>query len=196
MSISPRKFLERLNVVELKEFGLQAGISTDPATGNPILNVGFALSVGSKKTTRDDARALIIYLDDNRILYEQPAAWEHVGYSIKSVTTLRKHLGKKLLPTLPSDTVIFKCVEQMRNACRDFMKITERMEQPEKGFFAYKDKNYRLFDTAVGRIRREFGRALLTLSLAYDVEITDNLAKIISASPNHDSKLIEEPEGE
>jgi hypothetical protein len=133
-----------------------------------------------------------IIIDDHRVLYEKPAEWEHVSHSVASVVSLRDYLGKTILPTLNSDTQLSENVKRMRDACREFLKLVERMEQPKKGFFAHKDSNYRQFDIAVARLRREFAKALLALSLAYDLSITENLSQLISASPNFDKRLVSE----
>lgn len=187
--ISARKFIEnitRLSPVELAE--LQAQVTWDINTNRPI--IGFALAVKPKERDVTKAQDIVTFLQDRRVLYRE-SEWEHVAYCIESVMKIREELVQ-LRRNTNSDSPLHKYAENMRNGCIEFLEMTEKLEKSESGYYVYRTDNYRIFQAALGRIRRVFARQLLNLSIAYDVDIDEHLASIVPISDNHDPSLLEE----
>lgn len=180
------KNIARLSPVELTE--LQAQVSWNPITMIP--EIGFALVVQPKEYDYPKARDIVTFLEDRRVLYVTPE-WENVNYSTESILKMREEL-LRLERNTQLNSPLHKYAEKMRKGCIEFLEMTEKLQKSEAGYYKYNTDNYRIFQAALGRIRRVFGNQLLYLSIAYDVDIDEDLASIIPTADNHKPSLLEE----
>jgi hypothetical protein len=171
MKISWKKIRETLNSIN----GIQIG--------------GISWDVKALDITK--AHKLFVFLEDKRVLYSEED-WEFMPQVIQSVANIREYLVNNILMETGSDSLLYESTKELRNACVEFLDMTNKLERSNDGRPDWKESNYRLMRIVLGRIRRRFGKELGKISIHYKVDVEENLARIIPSSPNHDSKLLNE----
>lgn len=140
--------------------------------------LGFSINWESSPGDREVARRVVNYLEDRRLLWGD----RHGGderHCIKSAIEIRQfltgqisepHVGKHLTASLKA----------MRGACRKFVEAggMDGMK------FGYECGSYeaRLFGMALGDLRTSIGVQVDVIARKYDLEVEEELARILPAS--------------
>jgi hypothetical protein len=124
------------------------------------------------ETERDEAKKLIIFLEDRRVLYE-PFDIEVQDHCIQSVLQIRDYLTN-LLSSLESSSKLAQTLRAMRASCRRFLNMSQAKRRPSHVEFV----------TALGELRGVFGIHLAGIAAKYALEVEDDLASILPAAPS------------
>jgi hypothetical protein len=130
----------------------------------------------------EQARALITYLEDRRVLYG-PVGEEDMLYSAESVLEIRQRLTADL-EKLDRTSLLAQSISDMRSACRKFLDFTRDDIDLDwvHGFTMMMS-----FGTALGELRGIFGIHIARISAAYGIDVEEQLATILP-NPNDDSE--------
>jgi len=143
----------------------------------------FGVSWNPENTERDIAKEVINFLEDRRVLYN-PSEMEVPCHCINSVLRIREFLTSKI-STLPTDTELGKSLKAMRAACRKFLdKIGTKNGDivrfgAHNGHWASWE-----FNSAVGELRGVFGIYIAKISVAYGINVEEDLAAILPMEDN------------
>ncbi len=130
------------------------------------------ISWEADKNEREVAQSVIFLLEDRRFLYS-PFEYEDYGWVVDSVLELRKQLSESLADDSMSDASVLEfSIVSMRAACRAFLsKISQGQDRPmEIGLGAI---------LALGELRAQLGAAILQISVAYQIDLPDELEGIL-----------------
>lgn len=174
MAISWQKLKERANQISGFELPIVGGVSWQP-----------------KELDLTKARKLFIFLEDKRVLFYEEE-WEFMPHVIQSVMNIREYLVKEILMETDQDSPLYESAKELRDACIEFLDLTQKLERRDGRMIDWKQSNYRLMRTVLGRIRRRFGKELGEISIRYKVDVEENLATIIPVSPNFEEDLLNE----
>ena len=119
------------------------------------------------------ARNLIRVLEDKRVLY-RPEEMEGATYCLHSVERLRQELTLSL-QQVTSGTQIAKQLERMPRSSREFCDV---VGSPKFGTSAHPVQRS-ILRRELAKLRSAFGSAVGALSLAYGLDVEDELASII-----------------
>lgn len=113
------------------------------------------------------------FLEDKRVLYN-PVDIEDARHCLLSVIDIREHLTRSITQT-GSGKPLNAASRRMRKACREFC---DKIGSPS---FDTLDSPVQksLLDRALYSLRTDFGKAIAELSVAYGLDIEDDLASII-----------------
>lgn len=124
------------------------------------------------KNEKEVAQSIILLLEDRRFLYS-PFEYEDYGWVVDSVLELRKRLSKSLAEGSINDTsqLEFSLIS-MRAACRNFLsKVAQNQSRPiDTGFASI---------LALGELRGQLGAAILQISVAYEIDLPDELEDVL-----------------
>lgn len=160
-------------------------------TGFQIPIIGAGVSWQPKEADVTKAHKLFVFLEDKRVLFYEEE-WEFMPHAIQSVMHIREYLVERILMETDQDSPLYKSSKELRDACIEFLDLTQKLERTANGMLDWKQSNYRLMRIVLGQLRRRFGKELLNLSVLFEINVEDNLATIIPVSPNHDASLLSE----
>lgn len=133
------------------------------------------------RNERGLAQSVIFSLEDRRFLYS-PFEYEDYGWVVDSVLEMRKQLSEALAETSVSEASVLEfSLLSMRAACRSFLtKVSQRQNRPVAiGFDAV---------IALGELRAQLGAAILQISVAYEINLPDELEDILPPQLNRQDK--------
>lgn len=105
-------------------------------TGISISAAGFGVGVTWKPTTpeEDEAKRLLFYLEDRRVLYNDFMIESDLGAK-SSVKEMREDLGHMLQEKkIDPDSHLAKIAREMQAACRAFVDVAERQRPRSRAY--------------------------------------------------------------
>jgi hypothetical protein len=143
----------------------------------------FGVSWTPPEPDRKVAGRVIAFLEDRRVLYS-PSELEIPHHCVDSVLQIREYLTHEL-QGLDRDTPLAATLRALRAACRKFLDtigpLDHRYGPIDHGYHGW------VFITALGELRGSFGIHLATLATSYGLDMEDQLASILPASPDDDT---------
>lgn len=154
------------------------------STGRKVTGVsgsalGFGVGVSTSTTTteRDVVQALIIFLEDRRVLFN-PDDLEEQSQVNSSVQEIRAELTEALQQVDPQGLVA-AALRLMRSSCRQYLddprlhfRFIDRCDRPER-------RDNPGFLVALGGLRAMFGLALLQLDQLFALEMEPQLRGLL-----------------
>jgi hypothetical protein len=145
---------------------------------NGISTPVFGVSWNPIKSEKDQAKEIIAFLEDRRVLYN-PSEMEIPGHCIQSIIEIRQFITPKI-GTVQS-TELQESLRAMRASCRKFLNLVGADEDIVKyghnlGHWA----NWE-FNSAIGELRGVFGIHLARVAVMYGIDVEEDLAKILPA---------------
>ena len=138
----------------------------------------FGLSWNPEKSEREVAIRVISFLEDRRVLYN-PTMMEVPTHCVESVLKIR-NLLTEIIGNLPVKTELSESLRAMRAACRKFL---DKMKITDDYYLDFYTKPGNIhsweFNSAVGELRGVFGVHIAKISVAYGIEVEDDLATIL-----------------
>jgi hypothetical protein len=143
----------------------------------------FGVSWTPPQLDRDVARAVIVYLEDRRVLYD-PHDIELPDYAVQSVFDIRRYLTEVLarggIANELGDSLL-----AMRAACRKF--VARVSGEDERGLYVRQSRVHdwerQTFYQALGELRGVFGLHIAQLAAAYGIDVPDELETILPLDP-------------
>jgi hypothetical protein len=128
----------------------------------------------------DVARAVINFLEDRRVLYEE-YAWEVPEHCVDSVTKIRQFLTDQISregvgPGFENS------LRAMRAGCRQFMSVMQRLERHGAGTAPYQGA----FNQALGALRRDVGMQVAIIAVRFDIPVEEPLVWALPPDPRDD----------
>jgi len=135
----------------------------------------FGISWNPVDEEKRAARDLLHFLEDRRVLY-YPNEREGADYCRQSVEEIRKELTRSLKSfTSAKGAAVVKQVQKFRRACRAFCDVIGR-----PGFDREDPVIQRsVLSQEISRLKKVAGPTVGQLSIAYGVDVDDELASII-----------------
>ena len=121
----------------------------------------------------DEARKIVVYLEDRRVLFN-PLHMEDSQHCLNSIIDIRKHVTE-ILARLSQNSNIAKPLRRMRKSSQDFCNV---VGHPKFNSFELPVKSS-LLERELFKLRKNFGLSLAELSVAYGLDVDDQLASII-----------------
>jgi len=144
---------------------------------------GFSTPFGGvswKASTAEAARArnIVNFLEDRRVLFNA-SALEVPEHCVSSIIEIR-HFLTESLNGLSDSSPLTANIRLMRGACRKFLDSTQRADQ-DIVQHANKHGHYASWEfySALGDLRGVFGIALALISEAFNIDIENDLSKIL-----------------
>jgi hypothetical protein len=124
------------------------------------------------ETEKAEARKLITFLEDRRVLYGpfDREVWNHCD---RSVLQIRGHLTDQL-QRVRANSRLANTLRALRASCRRFLDMSE----------ARRGGLNEEYLTAMGELRAIFGIHVASLAAKYDLEVEDELASIFPPMPS------------
>jgi hypothetical protein len=119
------------------------------------------------------ARDLMRELEDKRVLY-RPEAMESAQYCVQSVIDMRQKLTTSM-QQVDTDAPLYKQLQKIRRACRGFCDVVGSPKFDAAPFPVQSS----LLGRELARFRQTVGGAVGAVSIAYGLEVEDELASII-----------------
>lgn len=150
-----REIIKRLN-----------GIST------PI----FGVSWNPNQTDKDQAKEIIAFLEDRRVLYN-PSEMEIPSHCVSSVLEIRRFLTQKIGVTQNKE--LLESLRAMRAACRKFLEAVGASEDivrfgSHSGHWASWS-----FNGSIGELRGVFGVHITKIAAMYGLDVESDLSTIL-----------------
>jgi hypothetical protein len=133
------------------------------------------------------ARRVIRFLEDRRVMFN-PTVLEVPQHCVQSVIEVRRFLTAEL-GDLPEGHAVAPHLQAMRAACRRFLDTASEVEGGDpgrlrpwglEGYPAWE------FNAALGELRHAVGLHVAQLAVKYGIDVEDDLASILPASPDND----------
>lgn len=112
-------------------------------------------------------------LEDKRVLY-RPEEMEGAHYCVHSVTDMRQKLTAAM-QQVDGDSPLYKQLQKIRKASRDFCDVVGSPKFDAAPFPVQKS----LLSRELARFRQSVGGAVGAISIAYGLDVEDELASII-----------------
>mgnify|MGYP006946519485 CR=1 FL=1 len=119
------------------------------------------------------ARDLIRELEDKRVLYH-PEEKEGAHYCVSSVMDIRDKLTTAM-KAVKTDAPLYMQIQKMRKASRNFCDIVGSQKFDDAPFPVQKS----LLGRELAKFRQSVGGAIGAISMAYGLDVEDDLASII-----------------
>ncbi|MHB8579145.1 MAG: DUF6650 family protein [Ignavibacteriaceae bacterium] len=145
---------------------------------NGISTPIFGASWNPSQTDKDQAKEIIVFLEDRRVLYN-PSEMEMPNHCVQSVLEIRRFITQKIgtiqLPDLQES------LRAMRASCRKFLDSVGIDEDIMK--FGHHRGHWASweFNSAVGELRGVFGIHIARIAVMYGIDVEKDLAKILPA---------------
>ena len=144
----------------------------------------FGVSWTPPEPERTVARRVVTFLEDRRVLYA-PSEVEVPAHCVESVLHIRHDLTHEL-QALDRDTSLAATLRALRAACRKFLDTVGPMGH-RYGVIGNGYSDW-VFIAALGELRGTFGIHLATLATNYGLDVEDDLASILPAAADHDTR--------
>jgi len=144
----------------------------------------FGVSWNPPQLDRDAVKHVLAFLEDRRALY-YPYEQELPSLVEGSVRDIRRELSDAL-GKVEKDSVAGEAFTVMRRACREFL------DEVEGRVTAYSPNSFEdeaEYFMALGKLRGLFGIQIARLSIAYGIDIEDELAYILPPPPEPEKSL-------
>jgi hypothetical protein len=130
------------------------------------------------------ARRVIAFLEDRRVLFV-PSEMEVPDHCVESVLRIREFLTAEL-GKLDAEKELALSLRAMRAACRKFLAAVDADDRRAIKFGAHQGHyaNW-IFNGAVGELRGVFGIHIARLAASHGLDVEDDLASILPASPEY-----------
>ncbi len=145
---------------------------------NGISTPVFGVSWNPSKSDKDQAKEIIAFLEDRRVLYN-PSQMEMPGHCVQSVIEIRHFITQKVGTVQSAE--LQESLRAMRASCRKFLDMIGINENVKK--FAHhigQCENWE-FTSAIGELRGVFGIHIARIAVMYGIDVEENLAKILPA---------------
>jgi len=123
------------------------------------------------------AKDLIIFLEDQRVIYD-PLEGEDINLSLTAVHEIRKEVTE-LLKKTSFHTDISKLLRRLRKRSRDFCSVIENTIKQG----SLDTVRHSIFLTELAKLRLDAGTVVGNLSVAYNLDIEDDLSSAIPFKP-------------
>lgn len=137
----------------------------------------FGVSWTPPESQRKIARKIINHLEARRVLYSA-YEYETVGPVVNSVAEIKNFLTAELENT-NENSELEKYIRAMRNACNKFLNSCRDDDKFRRNAHYRGCLDNWIFTSAIGEMRGVFGVMIGQISLAYGINVEDELAKII-----------------
>ncbi|WP_281184082.1 DUF6650 family protein [Trichlorobacter lovleyi] len=128
------------------------------------------------------ARRVLAFLEDRRVLYV-PSEMELPHHCVESILQIRQFLTTEI-GKLEADRELTLSLRAMRAACRKFLTTVEADRGKIIKFGAHQDHYASwVFNGAVGELRGVFGIHVARLAATHGLDVENDLASILPASP-------------
>ncbi len=144
----------------------------------------FGVSWNPSQVDRDVVKHLLAFLEDRRALY-YPYEQELPSLVEESVHDIRRELSDAL-GKVERDSVAGEAFTLMRRACREFLDEVEG-RATAYGLNSFEDEAE--YFMALGKLRGLFGIQVARLSVAYGIDIEDELAYTLPPPPENEKTL-------
>jgi len=135
----------------------------------------FGISWNPVDEEKRAAREVLAFLEDRRVLY-YPEEREGAQYCRQSVEEIRKALTQCLAELSSSSSAdIVKYLKRFRKACRAFCDVIGRPGFDQENHVVQRS----VLAQELGRLKRVAGPTVGALSVAYGIDVEDELASII-----------------
>jgi hypothetical protein len=151
-----------------------------------ISTPAFGISWNPPALDRDIVKQVLAFLEDRRALYN-PYDMETPDYVERSILEIRATLSDAL-GKVEKNSVAGEAFTVMRRACREFLDEAEH--SPRTAFF-HPSRNSMEYFIALGKLRTLFGVQIARLSVAYGIDLEDELTKILPPNETHDAETDE-----
>ena len=145
---------------------------------NGISTPVFGVSWNPSQTDKDQAKEVINFLEDRRVLYN-PSDMEMPDHCVQSVLEIRKFLTHKISTT--QDKNLQDGLRAMRASCRKFLDTVGA----DDDIVRYGDHHGHwaswTFNGALGELRGVFGIHLAKIATMFGLDVEEDLAKILPA---------------
>lgn len=134
---------------------------------------GFGIQWSPPKYESDIAEQLLLELEDKRVLYN-PISMEDANHCVFSVNNIRENLTNAA-KTLDRNSPVSKTVKKLRSACRQFCNIVGHHK-----FLTFESAiQNSILERELFKLRDRFGKGIAEISVAYGIDVEDDLASII-----------------
>ncbi|MEZ8727220.1 DUF6650 family protein [Vibrio cyclitrophicus] len=140
---------------------------------NGISTPIFGISWNPDNTEKDQARKLIIYLEDRRVLFYEEEK-EGISYARQSVESIRERLTE-FLEEFDTDKELVKSVRSFRAACRAFCNEVGAIDLNSEPQPVQRS----ILHSELVKLRKAAGKTVGALSVSYGLDVEDELASII-----------------
>lgn len=140
----------------------------------------FGISWNPLKLESDEARSVITYLEDRRVLYN-PYEMESPNHCLESVLKIREFLTGKISELKP-DSKLVEVMRGMRGSCRRFLDETQKEWYYDKleGRIDSMGNGMQIkFYNDMGVFRGETGIFIVQILIMYGIDCESDLLKIV-----------------
>jgi len=143
---------------------------------NGISTPVFGVSWNPNKTDNDQAREIIVFLEDRRVLYN-PSEMEMPDHCVHSVLEIRRFITQKVASVQSVD--LQESLRAMRASCRKFLDVVGSNEDIVK--FGHHSGHWASweFNSAIGELRGVFGIHIARIAVMYGIDVEKDLSKIL-----------------
>jgi hypothetical protein len=143
---------------------------------NGISTPVFGISWNPSQTDKDQAKEIIAFLEDRRVLYN-PSEMEMPDHCVQSVLEIRKFLTEKIGISQGND--LQDSLRAMRASCRKFLDMVGANNDVVR--FGSHNGHWAswTFNGAIGELRGVFGVHIAKIAAMYGIGVEEELAKIL-----------------
>ena len=143
---------------------------------NGISTPIFGVSWNPNQTDKDQAKEIIAFLEDRRVLYN-PSEMEMPDHCVQSVLEIRRFITQKIATVQNDD--LKKDLRAMRASCRKFLDTVGADNYIIR--FGHHQGHWAswAFNGAIGELRGVFGIHVAKIAVMYGINIEKDLAKIL-----------------
>ncbi|HWB85759.1 MAG TPA: DUF6650 family protein [Bryobacteraceae bacterium] len=143
---------------------------------NGISIVSFGVQWAPRTMDTEVARRVLRFLEDRRVLYND-YAWEEPEHCVRSVLEIRRFLTDEIAKQ-DDGADLLGPLRAMRAACRKFLDKTQH-EGSRRLYSSSGAVEAFGFFAALGEFRGAVGSQVAFLSGCYEIDIEDELARIL-----------------
>lgn len=143
---------------------------------NGISTPIFGVSWNPNQTDKDQAREIIAFLEDRRVLYN-PSEMEMPDHCVQSILEIRRFMTQKI-GTIQNDD-LQEDLRAMRASCRKFLDIVGVDDDIVR--FGHHQGHWAswTFNGAIGELRGVFGIHIAKIAVMYGIDVEKDLVNIL-----------------
>jgi hypothetical protein len=143
---------------------------------NGISTPVFGISWNPSQTDKDQAKEIIAFLEDRRVLYN-PSEMEMPDHCVQSVLEMRKFLTEKIGISQGND--LQDSLRAMRASCRKFLDTVGANDDVAR--FGHHNGHWAswTFNGAIGELRGVFGVHIAKIAVMHGISVEEKLATIL-----------------
>lgn len=144
----------------------------------------FGVSWDPPEPDKNIVRRVLFKLEDRRALF-YPYELEVPTWVETSIIEIRRDLSDAL-GEVDKDSVAGEAFVVMRRACREFLDTAQQLRDEEENYL--RGRQYIEYFMALGKLRGIFGIQIARLSVAYGVDIENELSRILPPAAEDNSE--------